>query len=206
MERYDAGAPRRAGFSLLEAMLVVAIGLIVTAAGLPRLNNVIANMKLRSSMTTVSGLLQNCRMMAVQRNRTLTARFKVRTSPPYSLTYFVKPATDSSDTPAPTDIQVAMEAPISVPDGAPTGPGAPPVISNAALGLTISPLYTNASFNSTGLPRAYDDVTNTCAANNAFIKYFKDNRIGDGGGWSAISISPAGRIKRWFWNGSSWKD
>src|ERR1043165_5886415 len=76
------------GFSLLEIMLVVAIGLIVTAIGLPRMNNVIANMKLRSSMTTVSSLLQNTRMLAIKNNKTKTARNFNRTTVPYSLVYY----------------------------------------------------------------------------------------------------------------------
>ena len=43
----------------------------------------------------------------------------------------------------------------------------------------------------------------TCT-NSGLIEYFKDNRIGGSGGWAAISVSPAGRITRWFWNGSAW--
>jgi hypothetical protein len=46
----------------------------------------------------------------------------------------------------------------------------------------------------------------TNAGSTGFIEYFKDNRIGGSGGWAAISITPAGRIKRWFWSGSAWTD
>src|SRR5215813_9355789 len=80
MER-TADRPRNAGFSLLEVSLVVVIGLIITATGLPRLNNAIANLKLRSSMTTLSGLIQNGRMMAVQRNRVLRSPIVAQTFP-----------------------------------------------------------------------------------------------------------------------------
>jgi prepilin-type N-terminal cleavage/methylation domain-containing protein len=204
MPRHFPGKAGRAGFSLLEVLLVVAVGLIVTAVGLPRINNVIAMMKLRSSITTVSGLLQNCRMMAVQRNKTLTAKYLEQTTPPYSLTYFVKEGTDSSTTPAYSDTQVELEAPISVPTGAPTGPGAPPALTNTQLGLLASPVYDNPSFNSRGLPCKYVSVSQ--CDSKAFIKYYKDNRIAGVGGWAAISITPAGRIKRWFWNGSAWID
>jgi len=201
MSRYINGRRNRSGFSLLEVLLVVAIGLIVTVVGLPRMSAVIANMKLRSSMTTVSGLLQNNRMLAVHGNKTMTARHFSRTSSPFSLVYFVKDAADPSTSPATGDSQVEMEAPIT-PFDTPSGVGAPSAIANSDLGLTVAPEITDPSFNSRGLPCAYS--SGTCTGNKAFIKYFKDNRVGGSGGWAAISITPAGRIKRWFWNGSSW--
>jgi len=200
MTRKKAGT-REAGFSLPEVLIVVAVGVIVTAAGLPRLTNIVANMKVRSSMTTVSGLLQNARMIAVQQNKTMTAKNFNRTSPPYSLLYYVKNATDSSSL-VRTDPQVELEAPIT-PYTTPSGTGAPSAITNATLGLSSDPETGDPSFNSRGLPCLYSGGT---CLNKAFIKYFRDDRPGAPGSWAAISITPAGRIKRWFWNGSSWTD
>src|SRR5262249_51791952 len=154
--------------------------------------NVIANMKVRGSMTTVSGFLQNVRMLAIKKNGTITARHFSRTQLPYSLVYYAKDAADSSAL-ATTDSQVELEAPISA-YGTPTGTAAPPAITNAALGLTADPQTGDPSFNSRGLPCAYS--SGTCGT-TAFIQYFKDNRIGSPGGWAAVSITPAGRIKRW---------
>jgi len=71
--RNTAGVRDEAGFSLQEVLVVVALGLIITAVGLPAMANAIANMKLRASMTSVSGLLQNARAIAVQQNKTNTA-------------------------------------------------------------------------------------------------------------------------------------
>lgn len=205
MPTFNAGKRGRAGFSLLEVLVVVAIGLIITAVGLPRMSNAIANMKLRSSMTTVSGLLQNTRMMAVQQNKTMTAKHYNLTTSPYSLIYYVKKATDASAI-AKSDTQVEMEAPIT-PSPLPSGAGAPTAITVATLGFTpqaIDPsVPTYASFNSEGLPCLY--ASGACT-NYGFIEYFKDNRIGGSGGWAAISISPAGRVHRWFWSGTSWTD
>jgi prepilin-type N-terminal cleavage/methylation domain-containing protein len=203
MPRYSTVKRDLAGFSLLEVLLVVAIGLILTAVGLPLMNNVIANMKLRASMTSVSGLLQNTRTTAVQQNKTMTAKHFNRTAPPYSLVYYVQAATDLTAF-STTDIQVWMEAPIT-PYPSPTGVLAPAAIGTSTLSFTPQsvdptvPLY--ASFNSRGLPCVY--ASGTCT-NSGLIEYFKDNRIGGSGGWAAISVSPAGRVKRWFWNGSAW--
>jgi prepilin-type N-terminal cleavage/methylation domain-containing protein len=191
------------GFTLQEVMVVIAIGLVITVVALPVMSNAIANMKLRSSMTSVSGLFQDTRALAVKQNSTKTACHFNMTSAPYSLIYFVKDATDcTSATVATADPQVEMEAPIT-PYGSPTGIGAPVVLDNATqLSVTSSPLTTDPSFNSRGLPCTYSG--GACTTNVSFVKYYKDNRIGGSGGWAAISISPAGRIRRWFWNGSSW--
>jgi type II secretory pathway pseudopilin PulG len=209
MPRFVHGRLNRVvGFSLFELLVVVAIALLVTAIGLPLMNNVIANMRLRASMTSVSGLLQNTRMAAVKQNKIMTAKYTNLSSPPYSLIYYTKLASDSSAL-ATSDPQVEMEAPI-VPSPSPTGLGAPAAIAVSVLGFTpqaideTSSLF--ASFNSSGSPCLYSGVLCTNAGSTGFIEYFKDNRIGGSGGWAAISITPAGRIKRWFWSGSAWTD
>ena len=204
MPRATAGKRHDAGFTLQEILVVVAIGLVISVIALPVMSNAIANMKLRSSMTTVSGLLQNTRAIAVQQNTTKTACHFNRTSTPFSLVYFVKNGTDcTTATLLPSDPQIEMEAPIA-PYGAPTGTSAPTALDNTTqLGVTVAPLTTDPSFNSRGIPCQYV-AAGTCNTNNSFIQYYKDNRIGGSGGWAAISVSPAGRIRRWFWNGSSW--
>lgn len=204
MPRFVADTRPEAGFSLLEVLLVVGIGMIVTAVGFPIMSNAIANMRLRSSMTSVSGMLQSTRMVAVHDNKTKTACHYNWSVAPYSLVYFAKDAVTCSGSilPVETDPQVELQAPIT-PMAIPSGAGSPTAITDGQLGVSLDPLTTDPSFNSQGLPCAYASGT-TCATNNSFIQYFKDNRIGGAGGWAAISISPAGRINRWFWNGSSW--
>ncbi len=203
MPRY-ARQPGQAGFSMQEILVVVAIGMVVTMTALPSMTTAIANAKLRASMTSVSGLIQNTRMTSVQQNKTKTARYFNRTTAPYSLVYYVKDASDSSTTVLTSDTQIEMEAPIT-PYDSPSGAGAPAAITNSSLGMSTSPLTTDPSFNSRGLPCSYSG--GTCTTNAGFIKYFKDNRISSAtGGWAAISVSPAGRIKRWFYNGTSWTE
>ena len=192
------------GFSYAELLIVIGVGLIATLVAVPVMSNAIANMKLRSNMTSLSGLLQNTRALAVQQNGAKTACHFNRSNPPYSLVYFIKTVTDcTSATVATTDPQVELEAPV-VPYTTPSGTGAPAAIDNATLGLTSNPLTSDLSFNPTGLPCSYSG--SICAANNAFIQYYKDTRINGSGGWAAVSISPAGRIRRWFWTGSSWSN
>jgi prepilin-type N-terminal cleavage/methylation domain-containing protein len=187
----------RRGFTLMETLIVVAIAAVVMVTALPRMTNVIANSKLRGSMTSLSGLLQNTRMVAVQQNKAKTARFAGGTTT--RLMGYIKDAGDSSALTT-TDSQIEMEAPISKLT-TPTGTGAPSAVSTTTLGFT--PQTGDPSFNPLGLPCSYSGGTCTSCG---FIYYFKDSRIAGAGGWAAISISPAGRIKRWFFNGSAWTD
>ena len=71
---------KQAGFTLQEVLVVIAIGLIITTVAVPIMSSAIANVKLRSSLTSVSGLLQNTRAMAVQQNKAKTACHFSRTS------------------------------------------------------------------------------------------------------------------------------
>jgi hypothetical protein len=51
------------------------------------------------------------------------------------------------------------------------------------------------------LPCTYSGGNCTSAG---FVYYFMDHRPMGRSGWAAVSISPAGRLKRWFWSGSTW--
>ena len=188
---------RRAGFSLIEISVVLTISLVVGVIAIPNMVVVISNARLHAGVTSMSGLLQACRMAAVKQNRTLTTRFT--TEGVSTLVAYVKNAADTSGRLA-TDLQAEWEAPVAMMT-TPTGVGAPSAISTTVLGFT--PETTEPTFNTRGLPCRY--VSGACA-NNGFLYYFKDTSRPGSQGWAALSISPAGRIKKWFWNGSAWTD
>ncbi len=187
----------RAGFSLLEVLVVVGIGAIVTATALPNMVTAISNMRLRSSMTSLAGVIQNCRMLAVKQNQTMTTHFSPQ---PDGVIAYVKLATDTS-TYTTHDSQVELEAPV-METSTPSGPNAPPAVDSTTLGFS-SPQNGDPSFNTTGLPCAYS--SGVCP-NYGFIYYFHDQRPQNKQGWAALSVSPAGRLKKWYWNGSIWTD
>jgi prepilin-type N-terminal cleavage/methylation domain-containing protein len=190
----------RAGFSLIEVMVVAAVGMMVTTTAVPNMISVISNMRLRSSMTSLSGVLQDGRMVAVKQNRTMSVRFQAITyGTQTGLRGYVKRATDSSAV-AKGDPQVQLERPITRVT-TPSGPGAPTALDDATLGFT--PQTGEASFNTTGLPCTY---SSGLCSNNGFVYYFHDSRPGSQMGWAALSSSPAGRFKKWYWDGSGWTD
>ena len=191
---------KRAGFSMIEVMAVTAISMIITMIGVPNMITAIGGLRLRSSMTSLAGVLQNCRMLAVKNNQTMSTHFAVTTyGASNGVIAYVKKASDPNQV-STTDSQVQLEQPVTqVPT--PSGAGAPTTVPTSTLGFT--PQSTDPSFSTTGLPCAYSGGN---CLNGGFIYYFHDTRTSGQAGWAAISLSPAGRLKKWYWSGSTWTD
>jgi len=197
MEDRPIRAHRRpAGFSLLELTVVVVILMVIGLIALPNMVNVVSNARLRGGATNLAGLLQNCRMVAVKENRTKSTHFTVMANGPVA---YVKNATDTSTTPLRKDPQVQLGTPLTK-FTTPTGAGAPTTVPSSQLGFTAQ--TGDPSFTTSGIPCTFSG--GNCTPNVGFIYYFKDRRPLGQSGWAAVSISPAGRIKRWFWDGSNW--
>jgi type II secretory pathway pseudopilin PulG len=182
------------GFSPLEILGVVALGGLITVSVLPSLTaDDSGNAHLRSNMATVYGVLEHTRTLAVDNNRTLSTRF-LDTS--QGLTAFVTRVGDTTSSPADSDVEV--RAPLSR-FAAPSGPNAPMPVAKTRLGFV--PQDGDPSFNSAGEACVY---SRGHCLNQGFLYYFKDTRSEGPDNWAALSISPAGELKEWFWNGVAW--
>ena len=184
------------GFSLLEVMAAAGIGMILSATIIPNMVNGISTMQMRSNMTSLAGVVQNCRMLAVRNNRVMSTHFSAT---PTGVLAYVKSASDNSSV-AKSDSQVELEAPVSQVIS-PSGAGAPTAMDSSTLGFT--PQTGDPSFNTSGLPCVYS--SGSICSNFGFVYYFHDSRPAPQTGWAALTISPAGRLKKWYWNGA-WTD
>jgi len=198
------------GFSLIELIMVVAIGLVVAAMAVPSLSRGIATIRMRESLGGAASLLQRTRIEAVKSNRIRAARYQVTQNTP-----FVWVDTNGDNTIQSTEPQVQLAREVEVQ----FSPNVPPTTfpSNTLLGYnqTASPTPLNVGFNqrglpctpntSTGLPTLCDlgTITTTAGSNNCFLYYFKmTSYFGDR--WGAITVTPAGRIRVWMLTGSTW--
>jgi len=180
------------GVSVIELTVVAAMGIALFVQAVPNMMNAIGNARLRGAATSLSGIMQQSRIVAIKVNRSQTLRFSYENGGPYA---YSKDATSASTNMSNMDAQVQLGSPI-LQSSTPTG--SVPALDDTTLGFTPLTYPDVVSFNAQGIPCKY--VSGSCTI-SGFIYYFNDPHRN---GWTAVSISPAGRIKQWFWNGSVW--
>lgn len=177
-------------------MLTVTIGITLVGLAIPTVDSSIASLKLRGSASDFSGLVQQARITAIQKNATYTILFGLPTG---NGAYVDLNGNSSWDSGEPMIQFGGNTTQVSAPGGVggvPTNLDA----SGGPLGWTAT--AGNISFNSRGLP--CNSSSNPCATNVNYIFYFKNTRYSGANGWAAVSITGAGRSKVWTWNGGSW--
>jgi prepilin-type N-terminal cleavage/methylation domain-containing protein len=186
---------RSAGFTLPEILVAVAIMMIMAAVSMPSILAAIAHAKLRGASSSLAGLIQSSRMQAVKRNRTVTVHFVTTSGVPFAV---VKDVGDTSTDLKLTDLQVQLGGSV-IQVAVPTGDALS--LTDTTLSFTPLNLPDLVSVNPRGLPCKYASGVCTTAG---FIYYLTDTGRSDA--WTAVSISPGGRVKQWFWNGTVWTD
>lgn len=200
------GRPSSAGFSIVELMVVMAIALVVAAFAIPTMTTTMDGIRLRGALGDATNIVQKCRMQAIKRNGYQRLHFSTVRN---QVVLFVTDGSDPAVAPLTTDktlwAQVWFSSNFSIP-GAPSGAGAPPALTSLQMWGTGSvPLNPNTDpyFNSRGLPCLPGAGGGACSPNGGFVYYYKYKSAGHTR-WIATSISPAGRIESWIWNGTAW--
>lgn len=182
-------------------MIVVAISIVLTAISLPTVASMMTTAQLRSIMGDLSSLYQNGRSLAVRQNKITRLRYQLNNG--RWVAYVddgVSPAGLTASAP-----QLSFPAPVSQ-VSAPTGAsGQPTVLTDAACGansLNTIDSTNDTYFNRMGLPCEYS--SGSCPGGQAYAYYFNYSGSLGGTSWSALCVSPAGRMKGWYWTGSSW--
>jgi prepilin-type N-terminal cleavage/methylation domain-containing protein len=195
------------GFSLIELMIVVAIILCIVVVALPTMMHVIADVRTRSSMSNLGGVMQRGRSEAIRQNKTMTVHFGT-TGP--QVMAFAHAASDPVTAPSKGDPVIAMGRGVQLFRTPPSGSGAPTELTGTLLwgSSTESAAPDHAhdiSFNSRGMPCLYDSTSGACDP-KGFVYYFTYQPPYGTNGWTAMSVSPAGRVKSWLWGGDIWRN
>jgi prepilin-type N-terminal cleavage/methylation domain-containing protein len=187
---------RQAGFSLVELMMVLVIIVIISTIAIPQIARINANYKLDASGHAVASLIQQSRLQAVKSNLPAYVQYDATQSPNIA---FVN--ADPKQAYAAGNPDVALAANV--------------VFQNALLpnhaqldtylggnGVTIEPMTNNIqsiAFNARGLPCVPSGNPQVCnptdgGALPAFLWLMKNTASG---GWEAVTVTPAGRVKAW---------
>jgi hypothetical protein len=161
------------------------------------MSRAITNIRLRGALGSTASLLQKARIDAVRTNRVHVARFGNLAG---ANVIYVDQALAMG---LPTSTKPMVQMPLGV---APELTVPPPTVfpSSTLLGYptpTVPPQF-EVYFSQRGLPCNYIAGTGVCQQ-NSYQYYFRlANTFGDQ--WGAITITPAGRIRVWTYNGSEW--
>lgn len=195
---------RSGGFSLMELLIVVGIGLTIVAIGMPLFMQGLYNIRLKSAASNLSGLMQQARIQAARQNRIYTIAYNPPTSGTTQQACIDANFNNACD---PGEIVINFSRSVSMSTtGAPTGTGAPPAY--VLVGDPSTTNYTNTTtlgYSNRGLPCAYTTSTGACPtpAPGYFVYYIQDARVGSTG-WAGVVVTRSGRTKPIVWDGASW--
>lgn len=206
-----ARAKDKRGFSLVELLVVCAIIIVVLTLILPNMAQTIAIVRLRGNMSSLAGLYQNGRMQAVRQNAFIQLSHQMVNGQCVVYTDSAVSPQGLSATPAPPQLWLSSSLTCYV--SPPTG-SAPFKMDDTNMctgtvdttgGIIVDDTPgDNTSFSPVGLPCSYTSPT-TCPQ-QAFIYYFNYSSLLGAPKWGALAVSPAGRIKACYWNGTTWGD
>jgi prepilin-type N-terminal cleavage/methylation domain-containing protein len=187
-----------AGFSMIEMMVVAAIILIISAMAMPNIWNSVQIMRMRSSLTEITGLYQQTRRLAVRDAKI----YPVRTT-----TIGGRLAFYADLNPTATSTYQSGYPAVVMPEGV-------TVISTpgSTTGLDVSTVTvtgTMPGFNNRGLPctyaATYDCPFLTNISGTFYPSHFAIYLQTRNGGTMAVVVEPSGQVRGYIWSGTSFQ-
>jgi type II secretory pathway pseudopilin PulG len=197
----DKTRKRDRGFSLLELCLVVAILMIVAAMVFVNAATAVRNIRLTQSATSYANLLQNARIRAVQDDTYYTVITATDTDPPKAFVDLVKNQTYAAADPMGIFLQDVTPMAFA------SGPGRADLISKflpTSGSGTVDAGDPGPTFGPRGLPckpSALSGGTCSSMTPTSYITFLQNSRSAK---WEAVTVTPAGRIGIWSYDGTSW--
>lgn len=216
-ERVEDADAQKAGYTLVELVIVVAIFLIIAAISIPILRSSLQMAHLRGVASDYAGLLEQARIYAIRDNR-------------YYRTYILAPVGGSPQGQAYVDMLPKVLTGASGNGGTSVASGDPTItiesdvaqepVGNAPnttnlesqlLPATtpVTPTDTSmtpATFGPRGLPCTPLALTggSICDSSGGPTAYWTFLENTQTSTWQAVTITPAGRIQKWYYTGSVW--
>jgi prepilin-type N-terminal cleavage/methylation domain-containing protein len=194
------------GFSLIELVIVIAILLVVAAVAIPNVMEGIYDIRLRSAATSVAGLMQQARMLAIRNNSYYP--IKSTTQGNIVLFYVDTSATRTTNTTYdPTFPTVQLGGGVVKTFTNPDSGGSSTPWGFTPLALALKPYW-----GALGLPCVMSSgkcVTTTSGGSGNIIAGYQiiltDTRPVGTPGFVSVTASPGGRVRVWRWSGGVWQ-
>ena len=196
---------RQAGFSLVELMIVVVILLITSAIAVPNYMRMRHTSRLRGASSDFSGIIQTARIRAVQDGKFYSLRWSGSTAFVDLNGNLAFDTIEPSVTlPSEVTTVAATSAPATanlygqfLPAGSTIGPS-----PNMAYDGTTTPI----TMSSRGIPCKTQTATGgtVCESGGGAIPFWVFFKNTVSGEQEAVTVSPAGRIRKWYYGGGAW--
>jgi prepilin-type N-terminal cleavage/methylation domain-containing protein len=181
------------GMSLLELLVVLSILLSVVSFAIPHVLRTADAVTLRNAANNLGQLLQRGRSAAITDDHSLQLRSN--SAPAYA---WVDENNDGTLNAGTTENSLVLQLPRRM-SFASSGA---PALGSMGLNFTVSTAL--PAFNARGLPCTFSG--SSCPAQGAgFVFYISQSRPYSSPGWAAVTISPAGRVHAWVWDGNAWQ-
>jgi len=199
----------QSGFSMVELMVVVAIIMIVAAVAVPNAVNAIRNIRLREAGVTYAGIIQRARLAAVRNN---TYYPVVNGLDPNNLTIaWVDLNRDGAYQTGEPMSALGQDVVLRASGAAPNTNllktlFLPNPYGGSLVDLSAAPA--SGFLGNRGLPcqmvGAYCSATNAGAVGAAPVALWAFMQSTTSQQWEAVTVTPAGRVQTWFYNGATW--
>jgi len=214
------GTSQNRGISLLEMTIAMTIMLGVAAIAIPNVNSALHVSRLRGAANDYAGLLEQARIYAIRDNRYYSTYILAAPSGaqvgqayvdmlPKRLTGASGNGGTSVVTGNPGDPEVTIPSEI-VQQPVGSAPNTSNLESQLLPATTpVTPTDTSvtaATFSPRGLPCAPLAVTggSVCDSSGGPVAFWTFLQNSKESSWQAVTITPAGRIEKWNYNGSVW--
>lgn len=184
-EKLDGGRPAEKGVTLVELMFVCVVLAIIAGLAIPNIRQISASYKLDAAGHSVSSLLQQARIQAVQTNLPVYVN---SSNGSVNMAFITNDPNNTTYTAGSPDVALASTVSFQPP---PATNGFHTQLDTYLGGGT--PNSGSIGFNARGLPCT--GTTNVCTAapgSGGFEWFLQSNA-----GWEAVTVTASGRIKTW---------
>jgi prepilin-type N-terminal cleavage/methylation domain-containing protein len=210
------------GFSVIEISMALLVSLILAGIAIPNMVGVQRKSRLRGAATDFSGMIESQRIYAIRDNRFYSV---------YLLTFSKAPSEAYIDMFPHSNTGASGNGGTSIVGGNPGVTGDPVIVvpaevtqqvvanapSTSNLQSQLLPSNTNVTptdasvtpitFSPRGLPCTPLPVTGGTVCDSsggpvAYWTFFQDSASTE---WEAVTVTPAGKIGKWYYSGTAWK-